>query len=80
MTKEQLKDAVIILTTFATEQQEFATVDELTERGFPWACIDILQMDTYKEDEDNEDEEPLLGYDVASSIINGLRALGYVLR
>lgn len=80
MTKEQLKDAVIILTTFATEQQEFVTVDELTERGFPWACIDILQMDTYKEDEDNEDEEPLLGYDVASSIINGLRALGYVLR
>ena len=55
-------------------------MDELTERGFPWACIDILQMDTYKEDEDNEDEEPLLGYDVASSIINGLRALGYVLR
>lgn len=80
MTKEQLKDAVIILTTFATEQQEFVTVDELTERGFPWACIDILAMDTYKEDEDNEDEEPLLGYDVASSIINGLRALGYVLR
>lgn len=80
MTKEQLKDAVIILTTFATEQQEFVTVDELTERGFPWACIDILQMDTYKEDEDNEDEEPLLGYDVTSSIINGLRALGYVLR
>lgn len=80
MTKEQLKDAVIILTTFATEQQEFVTADELTERGFPWACIDILQMDTYKEDEDNEDEEPLLGYDVASSIINGLRALGYVLR
>ena len=65
---------------FAAEQQEFVTVDELTERGFPWACIDILQMDTYKEDEDNEDEEPLLGYDVASSIINGLRALCYVLR
>ena len=80
MTKEQLKDAVIILTTFATEQQEFVTADELTERMFPLACIDILQQDTYKEDEDDEDEEPLLGYDVASSIINGLRALGYVLR
>ena len=80
MTKEQLKDAVIILTTFATEQQEFVTADELTERMFPLACIDILQEDTYKEDEDDEDEEPLLGYDVASSIINGLRALGYVLR
>lgn len=80
MTKEQLKDAVIILTTFATEQQEFVTADELTERRFPLACIDILQQDTYKEDEDDEDEEPLLGYDVASSIINGLRALGYVLR
>lgn len=80
MNKEQLKNAVIVLTTFAVMEQEFVTADELTERDFPWACIDILQMDTYKEDEDNEDEEPLLGYDVASSIINGLRYLNYVLR
>lgn len=80
MTKEQLKNAVIVLTTFAAEQQEFITVDELTKRGFPWACVDILTMDSYKENEDDEDEEPWLGYDVASSIIKGLRALGYVLR
>lgn len=80
MNKEQLKNAVIVLTTFAAMEQEFVTVDELTERGFPWICIDILQMDTYKENEDDENEEPLLGYDVASSIINGLRYLGYVLR
>lgn len=80
MTEEQLKNAVIVLTTFAAMEQEFVTVDELTERGFPWACIDILQMDTYKENEDDENEEPLLGYDVASSVINGLRYLGFVLR
>lgn len=80
MTKRQLKDAIIILTTFAAEQQEFVTMEELDERMFPWDCIEILVMDTYKDDDFEETQEPTLGYSVADSIIRGLRRLGFVLR
>lgn len=80
MTKRQLKDAIIILTTFAAEQQEFVTMEELDERMFPWDCIEILVMDTYEDDDFEETQEPTLGYDVADSIIRGLRKLGFVLR
>lgn len=80
MTKRQLKDAIIILTTFAAEQQEFVTMEELDERMFPWDCIEILVMDTYEDDDFEETQEPTLGYNVADSIIRGLRKLGFVLR
>lgn len=80
MTKRQLKDAIIILTTFAAEQQEFVTMEELDERMFPWDCIEILVMDTYEDDDFEETQEPTLGYSVADSIIRGLRRLGFVLR
>lgn len=80
MTKKQLKDAIIILTTFAAEQQEFVTMEELDERMFPWNCIEILVMDTYEDDDFEETQEPTLGYSVADSIIRGLRRLGFVLR
>ena len=45
MTKRQLKDAIIILTTFAAEQQEFVTMEELDERMFPCACVEILDKE-----------------------------------
>lgn len=80
MTKRQLKDAIIILTTFAAEQQEFVTMEELDERMFPCDCIEILVMDTYEDDDFEETQEPTLGYSVADSIIRGLRRLGFVLR
>lgn len=80
MTKRQLKDAIIILTTFAAEQQEFVTMEELDERMFPCDCIEILVMDAYEDDDFEETQEPTLGYSVADSIIRGLRRLGFVLR
>ena len=78
MTKRQLKDAIIILTTFAAEQQKFVTIEELDERMFPWDCIEILVMDAYEGDDFEETQEPTLGYNVADSIIRGLRKLGFI--
>lgn len=78
MTKRQLKDAIIILTTFAAEQQKFVTMEELDERMFPWDCFEILVMDTYEGDDFEETQEPTLGYNVADSIIRGLRKLGFI--
>lgn len=80
MTKKQLKDAIIILTTFAAEQQEFVTMEELNERMFPWDCVEILVVDAWEGDDFKETQEPTLGYNVADSIIRGLRKLGFVLR
>ena len=78
MTKRQLKYAIIILTTFAAEQQKFVTMEELDERMFPWDCFEILVMDTYEDDDFEETQEPTLGYNVADSIIRGLRKLGFI--
>ena len=78
MTKRQLKDAIIILTTFAAEQQKFVTMEELDERMFPSDCFEILVMDTYEGDDFEESQEPTFGYNVADSIIRGLRKLGFI--
>lgn len=78
MTKRQLKDAIIILTTFAAAQQKFVTTEELDERMFPWDCFEILVMDTYEGDDFEETQEPTFGYNVADSIIRGLRKLGFI--
>lgn len=78
MTKRQLKDAIIILTTFAAEQQKFVTIEELDERMFPWDCFDILVIDTYEGDDFEETQEPTFGYNIADSIIRGLRKLGFI--
>ena len=81
MNKEQLKNAVIVLTTFATEPQDFVTMQELEERNFPWDCISVLSVDTYEDDDFNEEtDEPLLGFDVHDSLVKALYQLGYVLR
>ena len=78
MTKRQLKDAIIILTTFAAEQQKFVTIEELDERMFPCACVEILVMDTYEGDDFEETQEPTFGHNVADSSIRGLRKLGFI--
>ena len=81
MNKEQLKNAVIVLATFSAQEQDFVTMEELEERNFPWDCIGILTVDTYEDDDfDEETDEPLLGFDVHDSLINGLYQLGYVLQ
>ena len=78
MNKEQLKNAVIILTVFATQGQDFVSLRELDEEGFPWDCISILKVDTYG---DFDEEDGLAyGFDVHDSLVNGLYQLGYVLR
>lgn len=78
MNKEQLKNAVIVLTTFAAMEQDFVSLRELDERDFPWDCISILKVDTYG---DFEEEDGLAyGFDVHDSLVNGLYQLGYVLR
>ena len=74
---EQLQLAVIVLTVFATQQQDFVTLQELDEEGFPWDCIGILKMDTY---EDVGMHGLIYGFDVHDSLVNGLTQLGYVLR
>lgn len=79
MNKEQLKNAVIVLTTFAAMEQDFVSLRELDERGFPWDCISILKVDTY-EDDFNEEDGLAYGFDVHDSLVNGLTKLGYVLR
>ena len=78
MTKRQLKDSIIILTTFAAEQQKFVTMEELDERMFPRDCIEILVMDIYEGDDFEETQEPTFGYNIADSIIRGLRQLGFI--
>lgn len=82
MNKEQLKNAVIILTTFATMEQDFVSLRELDERGFPWDCISILKVDTYVDTygDFNEEDGLAYGFDVHDSLVNGLYQLGYVLR
>lgn len=78
MNKEQLKNAVIVLTTFAAMEQDFVSLRELDEMGFPWNCISILKVDTYGDF--NEEDGLAYGFDVHGSIVNGLTQLGYVLR
>lgn len=78
MNKEQLKNAVIVLTTFATMEQGFVSLRELDEAGFPWDCISILKVDTYGDF--NEEDGLAYGFDVHDSLVNGLTQLGYVLR
>ena len=77
---EQLQRAVIVLTVFATQGQDFVSLRELDEEGFPWDCISILKVDTYEGDDFEETQEPTFGYNVADSIIRGLRKLGFILR
>ena len=78
MNKEHLKNAVIVLTVFATQGQDFVSLKELDEEGFPWDCISILKVDTYG---DFDEEDGLAyGFDVHNSLVNGLTQLGYVLR
>ena len=75
---EQLQRAVIVLTVFATQGQDFVSLRELDEEGFPWDCISILKVDTYGDF--NEDDGLAYGFDVHDSLVNGLYQLGYVLR